>query len=195
MNVASSDLSLIQRIVLLLLMLAAIAISVDHTRRWFGGLPADIRAFYAAGQVVDQHADPFTVEPLLTHERALLRTGSAQAVVAPVPLPPYDLALFGLLARLPVKIATALFATLTIASGIVIGYALYQAARLPLALAIAGCISFGHLRGFRLGASCPDSHRGFCACGLGDSFLAICSKRHGDGVNAHSTADCNRCSA
>ncbi len=83
------------------LMLLSMLVCADHTRRWFSDLAPDLRAFYAGGQVINQFGDPFTVQPLLQNEQLLAASPSEQNFVAPVPLPPYDLALFSLLARLP----------------------------------------------------------------------------------------------
>jgi hypothetical protein len=127
----------VQRIALILLMLLAMAVSLDHVRRWFTGLPPDLRAFYAAGQLVDRHASPYTVEPLLTRERALTGPHATQQIVAPVPLPPYDLVAFGLLARLPVRAAAACMGFLTIGAAFAIAAATYRPARLPFPLAAA----------------------------------------------------------
>jgi len=130
-------LSSIQKICLSILLVLSLLVSLDHMRRWFTGLPPDLRAFYAAGQVIDQHANPFTVQPLLNQERSLTGPNATQDIVAPVPLPPYDLVAFGLFARLPVHLAAACTAAATIAAGVAIGFALFQAAEIPLLLAIA----------------------------------------------------------
>ena len=127
----------LQRFFYMLLMVLAVLVCADHTRRWFHELPTDLRAFYAAGQVVNLHADPFTVQPLLGLERNLTAGAAGQTIVAPVPLPPYDLAALGLLARLPVQFAAGVMAFLTLGAGLVTAAALYRAARIPLTLAIA----------------------------------------------------------
>jgi len=127
----------LHRIALILLMLLAMAVSLDHVRRWFTGLPPDLRAFYAAGQLVDRRVSPYTVEPLLSRERALTGPHATQPIAAPVPLPPYDLVAFGLLARLPVRAAAACMGMLTIGAAFVIAAATHRPARIPFPLAAA----------------------------------------------------------
>lgn len=132
-----SNFTQLKKIIFAILMIFAVLVCADHTRRWFHAVPADLRAFYAAGVVVDQHANPLTVQPLFNVERGLPNGGSIQQFVSPVPLPPYDLAALGLLARLPVALATGLMALATLAAGFVTAFALYRAAAIPLTLAIA----------------------------------------------------------
>jgi len=79
----------------------------------------DFRAFYCAGSVVNQHADPYREEPLRTCES---QTGPPaepaflRAVALPAPLPPYALLAFSILARLPFAAAIVLYLTILIAA-------------------------------------------------------------------------------
>ena len=79
----------------------------------------DFRAFYCAGAVIAQHANPYLEEPLRGCERdagppsepAFLRP-----VALPAPLPPYALALFVPFGLLPFPMAAVLYGLLLIAA-------------------------------------------------------------------------------
>jgi hypothetical protein len=74
-------------------------------------------AFTCGGQAVGEHRNPYLVEPLLTCERALPPYHyDATGTVEPAPLPPFVLAAFIPLARLPFNVAFVLFALLQIAA-------------------------------------------------------------------------------
>jgi hypothetical protein len=75
--------------------------------------PNDFRAFYCGGASVDAGRDPYRTQPLLACELAVLRANSlplGDRQVIPAPLPPYALALFGLLAHLPFLAASMIWA-------------------------------------------------------------------------------------
>ncbi len=71
-------------------------------------------AFYCGGAALDHGADPYRAEPLGSCERAPkplgLYANPWPSLALPAPLPPYALALFGLLARLPYGPAAAIWA-------------------------------------------------------------------------------------
>lgn len=74
--------------------------------------PTDFRAFYCAGRGMLSGYDPYRVEPLRRCEQAAaLEMGVrlVPALVVPAPLPPYALAAFGFVARLPFPDAIALW--------------------------------------------------------------------------------------
>src|ERR1700686_3270147 len=74
-------------------------------------LMRDFNAFYCAGAALGQGADPYRAEPLGSCERgprpAWLNRGIPN-LAAPAPLPPYALAPFTTLARLPYEWAAAI---------------------------------------------------------------------------------------
>ncbi len=72
----------------------------------------DFPAFYCAGVTLDQHADPYALEPLRSCEHALPNGSDLPAqYVTPAPLPPYVLDIFALIAQLPYRIAAWLWFT------------------------------------------------------------------------------------
>lgn len=77
-----------------------------------GGLLRDFNAFYCAGDSLGRGADPYREEPLASCERrpkpAPLLQGT-RGLAMPAPLPPYALAPFVLLARLPYALAATLW--------------------------------------------------------------------------------------
>jgi hypothetical protein len=118
--------------------LAALFVFDPPTRP--SGLLRDFNAFYCAGAAVAHGTDPYRAEPLGSCERAPqpepLSTGRAGLAV-PAPLPPYALAPFSLLARLPYPLAAFLWALVLVASvGIAIA-AMRRASGLPLAGLVA----------------------------------------------------------
>jgi len=82
-------------------------------------LMGDFRAFYCAGAVIAQNANPYLEEPLRGCER---EAGPPQEprflapVALPAPLPPYALLLFVPFALLPFPVAAALYGALLIAA-------------------------------------------------------------------------------
>src|ERR1700686_1669662 len=71
-------------------------------------LMRDFNAFYCAGAALDRGADPYRAEPLGTCERAPRPAWLSRGIPnlsAPAPLPPYALAPFTALARLPYALA------------------------------------------------------------------------------------------
>lgn len=61
----------------------------------------DFRAFYCAGHVVAQGADPYLVQPLLSCEKNVNADISTSNIAIPAPLPGYSLAAFAVLSFLP----------------------------------------------------------------------------------------------
>jgi hypothetical protein len=123
-----------------LLLVAAI---VPATRP--AGLLRDFDAFYCAGQAVEAGADPYRAEPLGACERsakpAPLLMGSANLAM-PAPLPPYALAPFVALARLPYVFAAVTWTLLLALSVAVTVAALRALTGLPVAV-----LAFGFLLG------------------------------------------------
>ncbi|HTV72375.1 MAG TPA: glycosyltransferase 87 family protein [Candidatus Acidoferrales bacterium] len=132
----------------------------------------DVRAFYCGGAVVDAGDDPYRVEPLRTCEHGgditMARPGSGS--VSPVPLPGYDLAFLGVLAKLPYPAAALLWeVALWIAVGAA-ALALWQLTGIDLAIVIAALLlSDGYLASF-LGQIAP-----FAVAGI--ALAAWCASR------------------
>jgi glycosyl transferase family 87 len=98
----------------------------------------DFRAFYCAGFVANDRADPYRAEPLRTCERSVGdQYPRASNVVLPAPLPGYVVALFGLLARLPFGVAGWVWSLLLLVAVAVTVVALRAVTGLPLATIIA----------------------------------------------------------
>ena len=89
--------------------------------------PADFRAFYCAGDTVARGADPYRIEPLRSCERRMTAKMGLQlfpGIVIPAPLPPYALALFALVSRVPFVNAVCMWFALLLASTIATAIAL-----------------------------------------------------------------------
>jgi len=91
--------------------------------------------FYCAGQVVNQHKDPYLTEPLRACENHY-NLARKFPWVEPSPLPGYGLAVFGLLARLPFDIAKPLWFYLLIASVVVTAVILAKLIKVPVLLTL-----------------------------------------------------------
>jgi hypothetical protein len=79
----------------------------------------DFRAFYCAGAVIAQHANPYLEEPLRSCERDAgppFEPAFLRPVALPAPLPPYALALFVPFGLLPFPLAAMLYGLLLIAA-------------------------------------------------------------------------------
>ncbi len=97
-------------------------------------------AFYCAGQAIASGRDPYTIEPLRACEQRMpsynYDSGSA---VEPAPLPPYTLALFVPLAKVPFALAFYLWIAVLVAALVVAGFTLSRLTRLHPAL-VAGAL-------------------------------------------------------
>jgi len=129
-----------RRLSALYAIVAALAIfgGLHDMAQWFRGVPIDFRAFYAAGEVVAvDRADPYRVQPLLRRENTMPLVHEALPIVAPAPLPPYDLVALEALGRTPLVVAEALFGCITLAAGVATGMALARGSKLPLTVGLA----------------------------------------------------------
>lgn len=83
-----------------------------------GYVMSEFRAFYCAGRAITMHADPYRTQPLRACENlsALGAFRLAHAIVVPAPQPPFALAFFAPLARLPFAFAGTIYAALLIAA-------------------------------------------------------------------------------
>ena len=94
---------------------------------------ADTTVWYCAGEAVNEHADPYRVEPLRSCEKRY-EPSRQLPWVEPAPLPGYALAAFSLLARLPFTLARTLWFYLLIAAIVLSGVLLARLTRLPVLL-------------------------------------------------------------
>ena len=79
----------------------------------------DFRAFYCAGAVIAQHANPYLEEPLRgceAHAGPPAEPAFLRPVALPAPLPPYALALFVPFGLFPFPVAAVLYGLLLIAA-------------------------------------------------------------------------------
>jgi hypothetical protein len=105
----------------------------------------DFNAFYCAGSALDRGADPYRVEPLAACERApraSFLSRASENLAIPAPLPPYALAPFALLARLPYAAAATLWLSLLLAALAATIVALRRLTGLPVSAVIAA-VSLG----------------------------------------------------
>ena len=113
-------------------MLATSSAAFAGPSNLFRGAGPDFAAFYCSGYASVHHQSPYLVEPLRSCEgRVQPSPGRSSAVVDPSPLPGYDLAFFGLFARLPYGIAKSLWFLLLFASVGLATVALARLTRLP----------------------------------------------------------------
>jgi hypothetical protein len=95
----------------------------------------DFRAFYCSGYAIDRGADPYRVEPLRSCEhRFQPAAGWSDALVVPSPLPGYDLAVLGALARLPYAAAKDVWYLLTLAAFLVTIAMMRRVSGLPVSI-------------------------------------------------------------
>jgi hypothetical protein len=93
----------------------------------------DFDAFYCGARTLTQGQDPYRYEPLHGCETRNLHAATPNAVV-PVPLPPYAIAAFIPLSRLPYPNAQFVWWLLLIGSGVAIVWALAEVTSFPLTL-------------------------------------------------------------
>lgn len=104
------------------------------------GALRDFNAFYCAGAAIDAGADPYLAEPLGACERTPKPFGLHSGIpnlAMPAPLPPYALAPFALLARVPYGTAALLWLALSLACVFATAWALRDLTGLPLAALLA----------------------------------------------------------
>jgi hypothetical protein len=114
-----------------------------------GQLLSDFGAFYCAGRLAGQGLDPYRQEPMYSCESEPASPLLARAtghVTDPAPLPPYALALFVPLSRLPLEQAALLWTTLLAAAWTAIAFVLraltgYRWGALLAAIAFAAMMS------------------------------------------------------
>src|ERR1700681_431306 len=113
-------------------LLVAVVIAVRGTRTETY-LIGDFRAFYCAGKVVAQGANPYLTEPLRTCEATAGPPGEPavlRPVALPAPLPPYALLLFVPFALMPFPLAAACYGALLIGSMTLAGALLQRVTRM-----------------------------------------------------------------
>jgi hypothetical protein len=120
-------------------------------------LSADFNTFYCAGMAIDRGADPYRAEPLGACERRKMAPPLphvALGVVMPAPLPPYALAPFVLLARLPYWWAIALWSVAIALATWTTLFATRRLTGLPLP-ALISAFALGTLVALDLGQVAP----------------------------------------
>nr|MDQ6925711.1 glycosyltransferase 87 family protein [Candidatus Eremiobacteraeota bacterium] len=112
----------------------------------------DFRAFYCAGAVIAQHANPYLEEPLRGCERDAgppAEPAFLRPVALPAPLPPFALALFVPFGLLPFPVAAVLYGVILIAAmtGATVLYARVTGVSSVVAPAFNGfCASISFMR-------------------------------------------------
>jgi len=145
--------------------------------------PVDFRPFYCGGRILAEGRDPYLVEPMRSCQREVLAAAGLrlnEAHVLPAPLPPYALAPFALLARLPFATASVVWLALCIFSlgiAIVVTRALCGLSPTVVALALFFSAGFASLV---LGQLVPVALAGLL-------LAALCARR-GDGAGAAAAA-------
>jgi hypothetical protein len=99
----------------------------------------DLRALWCAGRAVDQHADPYRVEPERTCQQAIAidTLRDSPNLVMSFVLPGYDAAGAALLALLPLRLAIAVFVALALAALLAAVVLLVRVLGVPAPLAVA----------------------------------------------------------
>jgi hypothetical protein len=134
----------------------ATALLVPSVRPNF--LLRDFNAFYCAGYAIDHGADPYRAEPLGACERRPRPEGFAAGTAGlamPAPLPPYALAPFAMLARLPYLAAGALWTMLLLAALALAVLAMRRLTDLPWPALVAAYALTGAYAGLSLGQVAP----------------------------------------
>jgi hypothetical protein len=92
-------------------------IAVGRVKATSNFVQFDTVVWYCAGEALNQHADPYLVEPLRSCEKRLEPKYSWPSPwLEPAPLPGYALAVFAMLARLPFHVVRVLWSYLLIAA-------------------------------------------------------------------------------
>jgi hypothetical protein len=93
----------------------------------------DFGLFYCAGQALDEHMNPYTMEPLRTCEKSVERSEYLpDSVAEPAPLPGYSLALFALLGQLPFVAAKLVWLLIECFALVISTMLLARMTRLPI---------------------------------------------------------------
>ena len=162
-----------------LLALTAAALPALTTRGEDGPItnPTDFRAFYCAGVAIDVGRDPYRTQPMWGCQRDVLRSYGLiidDRHVLPAPLPPYGLALFALIARLPFSAASPMWLLLGIGAVITTIAAVQRLSRLSLAVTALSLIAAEGWASLVIGQVVP-----FVVCALAAAALALRERRYG----------------
>ncbi|MGB6987369.1 MAG: glycosyltransferase 87 family protein [Candidatus Aquilonibacter sp.] len=125
--------------------------------------PASFKAFYCAGQAIDNRANPYRVEPLRTCEHRVSKEAFPSYAVEPAPLPGYVLAPWAILARLPFGAAEKVYVALSVVALGAIGMGIAALTRLPLAWATLPFVAQWFLN-IRYGEIPPFATAGIVLC-------------------------------
>ncbi len=159
-------------VVLGLLAAAVFAYAAEQSRAGARGPltdPTDFLAFYCGGAVLAQGRDPYRAEPLRTCERRALAASHIAIVphlAVPAPLPPYALAVFVPVSRLPFVAACVAFFVLSLAAIAAAVLLCLRLAKISAAF-VAGSLSAALVIGsLYLGQIVPLVLVALCGCAL-----------------------------
>ncbi|MDB5095126.1 MAG: hypothetical protein JWO85_3227 [Candidatus Eremiobacteraeota bacterium] len=128
----------------------------------------DFPAFYCGARIAAAGGDPARAEPLRTCEHAHGAGGlyRFRELAVPDPLPPYAIALFEPLARLPYDVAAWIWKGVLAASFVVAVLALRRLTKLPWMALIASLAMIDGLVSFSLGQLVPVVVAALCVCAV-----------------------------
>ena len=129
----------------------------------------DFNAFYCAGAAIDRGADPYRAEPLGTCERRPRPPAFAQGtagLAVPAPLPPYALAPFALVARLPYLWAGTVWSLATVVAFGLAAAAIRRVSGVSTAAVIAAFALGGAYAALCLGQVAPFATAGISLAAL-----------------------------
>jgi len=134
-----------QRLAVAAVAVAVVALFALRPETRPSALMRDFNAFYCAGAALDRAADPYRSEPLGSCERAPRATWLNRGIpnlAAPAPLPPYALAPFRALARLPYAVAVIVWSVVLVLSFGLTVASMRRLTNLPIGV-IAGAFLLG----------------------------------------------------
>lgn len=147
-----------------------------------GGLLSDFRAFYCAGRLAGQGVDPYRQEPLYSCEAepaSPLLWRAVAHVTDPAPLPPYALAVFVPLSRLPLGVAAVVWTAVLCCAWILVALACRAVTQQSWRVCVAS-IAFAAMMSLSLGQIAPLAIAAVCCAGLSlasgrDFWAGVCA--------------------
>ncbi len=149
--------------------LGCLVVARPAARALTSHVPIDFTAYACGGSVLASGADPYRAEPLRSCEaRAYANAGMRMVryLTIPAPLPPYALAGFALLARVPFGTAVALWTLGIVGCGTFVAFAIARlsgSASLAIPLAVFGALVWPSLD---IGQLAPLEIAGVCSTAL-----------------------------
>ena len=149
--------------------ISAVAFSLWQFSRFSSGtLLSDFRAFYCAAQLQSRGIDPYRQEPLYRCEAAptvAVLWHATGNVTDPAPLPPYTIAAFIPLQRLPLGGAALVWTGILICAWAVVAIALRRITGYSW-IVICACLFFGAMMSVSLGQIAPLAIAAICLVAL-----------------------------